>query len=303
MSLPTTLVPKLASPLAHPLAPLAAKTGRKAMAQWRHTPGYMATSARLALYDVIRDPAALKKEGFMVATIIQSLIRGIISWLNESLTKDPEQKELRFREAIRTTLREVGGLSLNFGVLRLIEHLTNTMLDKLQGGQYHGQKPVIGFARLKQDWQAFKLAKQQQTALPGLSPNTLDALEKSVSWSFNMNSPLGRWFTRQCENGLFKGQSPQRLMNLTRNWLPISLGSIAAVGLSGFWLEWMTIHKAEPILAFCTKHFAPKPVAKNKKKTDKSPSYNVNEFVSGVLEERWRRQQVDPLFGKHKKQP
>jgi hypothetical protein len=252
-------------------------------------PAYTAKSVQLAMSDIIRDPAALKKDGFMLATMVQSTIRGLYSWINERLTKDPEQKELRFREAIRTTIREILGLTLNFGVLRTVESACNQLLDRLQGGQYQKATVIKGFDRLGRDLKQLGQSLRHGTPLPTLHATSLTTLEKATSYAFDMQSPLGKWFTQMTQSGFLKGKDPVALMRLTRNWMPISLGSIMAVGLSGFWLEWLTLNKSDAIVTFSKDHLIKKPLGRQRKPKD----FNVNEFVSGVQEERWRRNQLN----------
>ena len=265
----------------------------------RRLPGYLAKAAKYAADDFIYDPATLKRDGFIVSTLVQVILRIILGWANEKATQDPGQKDLRFREAIRTTLREIGGFTLSYVVLRKIESMVKAVLSLLQGPAPTIDRPPVAFERFCRDMRDGLSALMQGKPLPKLVANRLEDLEKTAPYVPDMQSTLGRWFTKQTQKGLLKGKNPVQLMKLTREWLPISIGSAVAVVLSGFWLEWLTLHKSEQIVNFTSgqikKHrFRPKGI----------PDFNVNEFVGGVMEERWRRQQVDePWFAGRRFEP
>jgi hypothetical protein len=258
---------------------------------WR-MPAYMARAAKYAAADVLYDPASLKNNGFILSSLVQVALRITLGWINEKATQDPGQKDLRFREAIRTTLRETGGFTMSYMVLRETEKIIKAVLEKLQGPAARVKRPPMAFDRLCRDLsQGFK-ALFQGKPLPKLSPNRLEELEKTAPYIPDMQSVLGRWFTRQTQNGWLKGKNPAALMKLTHEWLPVSIGSAVAVALSGFWLEWLTLHKSEQIVTFTSKQ-----IKKHRIRPKGIPDFNVNEFVGGVMEERWRRQQVDePWF-------
>jgi hypothetical protein len=258
-----------------------------------HIPGYVGKASRYAWNDLIYDPATLKREGFILSTFIQVTMRTILAWVNERHTQEAGQKDLRFREAIRTTLREYGGFTLSYVVLRKVEGFITRLLNVLQGVQPNAHASVPrGLDRLKRDIGKLVDALIHKQPVPVITPNRLEELEKTIPFVPNMNSPLGRWLTQQTEKGWLKGKNPVGLMKATRNWLPITIGSIVAVAVSGFWLEWLTLHKSQDIVNFTTKQ-----LRKHKHKPKGIPDFNVNEFVGGVMEERWRRQQVDePWF-------
>jgi hypothetical protein len=221
--------------------------------------------------DILQKPQLLKQEALVIAILIQVLLRTGIAIHSAKVEKDPTQKPIRTREAIRTALRELGGWVGNYFVLRAFQKATDAVLRKNLGITPDKSLPPVAFKKAAQDFKQVFSAWGHGQPLPTLTPSSIHDLEAYANPQFNPQSRLGRWFARN-------GQDPLPAMKRLYGTAPIAIGSMASLILAGFVLEWFTISQADRVSAMMARKVHP---------PDRSNGFSV--FMADVQGEQTRR--------------
>jgi hypothetical protein len=225
--------------------------------------------------DVVHSPQAFKNEAMIFASLILVLSRIGVSFHSVTNAPTPSQKTYRHREAIRTFIREAGGWTASFMVLRWVTSLSEKLFERFSGAQF-STLPPRGLQKAKAALSKQGNAFLKSLPLPTPSPTPVTALEATKQLSFNPQSPLGQWV---------KHLKPQAdvlpILTKLHRVVPITVGSLASVLLSGFALEWFTINKSEQTVQELTHHIQRPAVPKG---------YNpFGIFLSDVTLEQARR--------------
>jgi hypothetical protein len=196
--------------------------------------------------DLLHKPAMIQSDAIILSTLLLVIARVIIAFKSAFMAPDVEQKNLRLREAIRTTMREVGGWVGSYLVLRAIRRGVQNAMNWAVGLQ-PANLPPVAYEKLaadfRQQWQTFWQGKP----LPTPRPTALEALEASPPVVFSPQAPLLRALQRLGGHRAWVGLDPMAATKTLYKWLPISIGSLASLALSGFVLEWFTLNHADQV--------------------------------------------------------
>jgi hypothetical protein len=220
--------------------------------------------ARNYLYTLSQNHGSLKTNVLVLSSLILVMSRIAISMGSAKRAEGTPDGPFRYREAIRTFIREAAGWTLSFLVLRAIETgvkagirsmfkislnpdpvlLSNAVEKHLMAHELKG----AGLFRT-----AGSLVKQGWDFLRGRTLAPVTPLKApyygSSFFHFDVNNPL----FKKLEGfiGLFSGGRPVSAEEKMRNfyrWFPILVGSVPAIGLSGYALERFNLNHSQDII-------------------------------------------------------
>ena len=88
-------------------------------------------------HELMQDHKTIKQNSFIMSAFLLVLYRIVVSNKSAMAAKNGEDAEHRKREAIKTSIREVGGFSLSYLVFRMVEALNKRFFRKLFGAAEH----------------------------------------------------------------------------------------------------------------------------------------------------------------------
>jgi hypothetical protein len=202
--------------------------------------------------DFAHAPAMVQADAVVLSTLALVTARVCIAFGTASKETDPEQSVLRWREAIRTGMREIGGWICSYLVLKAVRRQAQQIINK-GVGLLPVPKPPIGFGKLVTDFKAQLLAfRSNAIPLPTPVANTLQALEFTPEVAFANRSVVKTGLQQLQKTALFKDIHVDSALRHIHNWGPITVGSLSSLILSGFMLEWFTLHHADNVAKLIT---------------------------------------------------
>jgi hypothetical protein len=283
----------------------AAPATSKAVAQTAISPAFGNTKAKkLAKVTghygniLIQHEKALKYMTAIVASFLLVLSRVFTAWKTALTAEDNgEDKKFATKEAYRTTLREFGGFTFSYALLKSVEKKTTKyLLDKvgldLKSEPQEPHVKVYGrpLPSIKQATKqfvgnvkkVFKNSAITEEVAPSkiyrqdAGPDLKDGNYKNFAARYNRSNLFRRWVnlfqpstwrkqglnskTRLGANLLAQGKTPLELFKPYLKNSPMLIGGLTALGLSGFFLEWLTINKMDTITGWLSGHQGDDPV-------------------------------------------
>lgn len=225
--------------------------------------------------EALQDHATLKQNTLILSSLIVSLSRVFQSHKSAIKARYTEDGPFRYREAIKTSIREMGGWTFSFLVFRAFQNLAKTAFRKMVGANPHPSLIRAGKEDLKLAFKNFGNPELAQSLKPiELKRNfnlqfTPEALPKMNAFyeRFKIND-IYKVFKK--EAAITSTEKIARLQGMYK-MLPIFVGMIPAVWLSGFFLESFTQKHSQSLVEFISNKFNP---ASSSKTTDipSSPS-------------------------------
>lgn len=242
---------------------------------------------------LLQHEKALKYMTAIVASFLLILSRIFTAW-KTALTAEEngEDKKFATKEAYRTTLREFGGFTFSYALLKSIESrntkrlLANVGLGpkeapKKPAPKYGQPLPSIGQAT-RQFGQHLRKILQGKALSDELSPGRVyrpysgpdlaDGDFTKFKQRYNNNGGFRRWVNLfqpkalkkeaggLAGNLLAKGHNAVEIFRPYFKNSPMVVGGLTALGLSGFFLEWLTINKMDAITGRLSGHKGDDPV-------------------------------------------
>lgn len=201
---------------------------------------------------LLQDPAALKSNSLIVSSLILVISRIIVANISALRAKGSPEGPYRYRESIRTTIREICGWTFGFAVLRQFQKLVSWGMRKTFGIKLEGPpQPPSTLRQLKES--ILKSVRRTAHVVPPLAP------DPALGTRFVYNeSGAARKFLPLLQKipGLGK-MAPKALMQSLYHWAPIVIGSVPAVFLAGYALERFTRDHSDRVVNFISRHFNP----------------------------------------------
>jgi hypothetical protein len=215
-------------------------------------------------HSLSQNHTALKTNVLVLSSLILVMSRIIISQASSKAAQGTPNEHFRYREAIRTFIREAAGWTLSFLLLRTIENVIRAGIRKAFGINLtapashllKGAAKVIESHELKNVGilETFKKVGSQAKNL--MLGRALPAIEKEAGtyyanshFHFNEKNEFYQIFKGFI--GLFSPSrhvSPTEQMKNFYEWFPILMGSIPAIGMSGYALERFNLDYSQPII-------------------------------------------------------
>lgn len=223
---------------------------------------------------LIHKPDTLKTESLLLASLALVISRVIVANISAIKARGTNDGEYRYREAIRTDIREVCGWTLGFIVLRQFQNYIGWGLRKgfkIESPDHGDPKLVCLFKSClnkikKPAVQSEMNVKKHSTEIPevqGLKQTLLKLFQKDGIPPVNINqliigshemkfdqsrinflyAPLTKLFKKF--NVSF---TPLQFTKALHTYLPIALGSIPAVYLAGYTLERFTRDHSDQVV-------------------------------------------------------
>lgn len=248
----------------------------------RQLPKLFANGRKLAQnygHYLTQNHASLKTNVLVLSSLILVLSRIGISQASAKKAQGTPDGPFRYREAVRTTIREACGWTLSFLLLRSIEMGVKAALRKVFEINLNPAKEALAT-------ETEKLIKKFELEPAGIFKSV--KRWASDAWSFIRNKPFeavelktgpyyGSSFFHFNEKGnykslegfisLFSGgnknlSAEQKMRNFYR-WFPILVGSIPAVFLSGYALERFNMDHSQKVFDAIAAHKQKRMLARN----------------------------------------
>lgn len=196
---------------------------------------------------LVQNPDSLKNESLILASLALVISRIIIANVSAVNARGTSEGPYRYRESIRTTIREVCGWTLGFMVLRAIQAKLRAKI-----GSHLGVKAA-------EDKNSYSLFGSFLNMLkkPGdkVNPINLD-LAQSLEPTYNkavqknyVKTFLGSDFARNLIRNRFGGQE-EKFVKFLYKVCPIAIASIPTVALAGYALERFTRDHSDKVVDF-----------------------------------------------------
>jgi hypothetical protein len=216
------------------------------------------------VHSMSQNHTALKTNVLVLSSLILVISRIIISQASAKAAKGTPNEPFRYRESIRTFIREAAGWTLSFLLLRTIENVIRAGIRKAFGINLtapashllKGAAKVIESHELKNVGVLETVKKVGSQAKNLVLGRALPAIEKE-SGTYYANSHF-HFNEKNDFYQIFKGFigmfSPNRHLSATEQmknfyeWFPILMGSIPAIGMSGYALERFNLDYSQPII-------------------------------------------------------
>lgn len=228
--------------------------------------------ARSVTREALQDHATLKQNTLILSSLMVSLSRVFRSHKSALQARHTEDGPFRYKEAIKTTIRELGGWTFSFMVFRAFQNLAKRGFRKMVGAEPHPSIIATGKEDLKQAFRNFSDPENAQRLKP---------IELKRSYNLNIkpeNLPkMERFYKRFKVDSLYKLFKKAPVLTLTDKMvrldslykmLPIGIGMIPAVLLSGFFLESFTQKHSQSVVEYISNKFNPA----SSGKTNNNPS-------------------------------
>lgn len=218
-------------------------------------------ASRYMIPNMLNNTKRLNINALIVASLVLVISRIIVANMSALKAKGTDQGAYRYQQSIRTTLREVGGWTLSFAVLRQFQSLMSMGMKKAYGiKESDPSAPPTFFAEVSKNLKAF--ARRQPVDAP--IRWTESAEEGSFTYKNNRISQGTVKLLRKVPGLAHK--EAKTLIRGMYNWAPILTGSIPSIILSGFVLEALTRDKSDQVVNSVSRMF------RRDKQEDTAPS-------------------------------
>lgn len=231
----------------------------------------VARIARNTGNNLLQDHARLKTNSLIVSSLILVLSRVFIANLTAQKTKGTPEGPLRYREAVRTTIREFCGWTFGYIILRWVQNMTKTAM-KIHFGikDRHGEIPKASARYFKERWagmlkeqplvKALSSAfKREKFTIPVSEMDT--TIEKAMEFAHPERVAKAKGFFEKFLPAA-RRMGTQEFMETLMRWAPIAVGSVPAVLLAGYALERFTRDHSENVVDAISKRFGKNEPAK-----------------------------------------
>lgn len=194
-------------------------------------------------------PEFMKEQSLILASLALVVSRIVVANVSAMQARGTADGPYRYRESIRTDMREVGGFTLGFLVLRAFQAgirkglRTGLNIKPPEDGGHHYNL----FANLKKVWKN------------GEPPAAFERdYAKEVKVQFNQKGDygkLGNWMMKHAPGVPKDAEKAASYFSKLYKRGPIILGSIPTVLLAGFMLERMTRDHSEAVVDAVSKSF------------------------------------------------
>ncbi len=226
-------------------------SGSQALRQFtRHS----AQHARNYASHLLDHPSVLKNNAIIFSTLILVLSRIGVAHHSAQKTKNTPEGPHRYREAIRTTMRELGGWTFNYMVFRTSQNLVERGIRKLFGIK-EPDKPLRSLlTNLRHELSAARHKHPSTVAkyLPKLE--NLDTFQYTDTAFHHLQTQKPKLYKRMRQffkfwNERVLRQTPKDFSKLSHfkpalkalyEWLPLAIGAIPTLYLGGYILERFT---------------------------------------------------------------
>ncbi len=192
-------------------------------------------------------PESFKKQSLLIASLSLVISRMAVANMSAIKARGTPEGYYRYREAIRTDMREVGGFTMGFLVLRQLQ----SWIDK-------GFRKVFNIADDSQNGFDYDLKKNLAKAWHGTKVDSFTA-DYAHSKKFAFNNGQMSAFAKGFSNFFhFEGKSAEALIEKVYKRGPLVLASIPSVLLAGYFLERTTRDHSEQIVDAVSKRLGHK---------------------------------------------
>jgi hypothetical protein len=202
-----------------------------------------------------QDTASIQTGSALWASLVQVLLRCRVS--ADSYRKAPEEDHYTKRESKEVIYRELGGFTSSYGVVKVISNtLKNWMTSKAgyrlvsPGTTTVGEalnnirKVVTGQLKVVEEPPAVLSGKVDLVAI---NPKGQAALKGFLSpeWLAQTGQKLQKWHV--LDKNILSADLPKKAFKTLHTWIPLAVGTIPALLISGWFLEYATLKRGAKI--------------------------------------------------------
>jgi len=225
----------------------------------------LAGTTRYMLPNMLNNTKRLNINALIVASLVLVISRIIVANLSALKAKGTPEGPYRYQQSIRTTLREIGGWTLSFAVLRQFQNIISLGMQKAYGiKEVDPSAPPTFLGETLKNIKAFTQRQPLNEPIRWIE----SAEQGSFSYTNNRISQDTVKLLRKIPG--FAQKEAKTLIRASYHWAPILIGSIPSIILSGFVLEALTRDKSDQVVHSVSRMFH------HKDKTDSGqPGNNV----------------------------
>ncbi|WP_303673405.1 hypothetical protein [Vampirovibrio chlorellavorus] len=210
---------------------------------------------------IVNKPGFFRDQSLILASLALVISRIVVANISAVKAQGTSEGPFRYRESIRTDMREIGGFLSGFVLLRGFQVFTQKALRKHLGVEVSSLSDGYSFKQLWQDLTsktrpaAFN-PKLAYSTDPFMAPGELKPLARLVSRVFDapiLNGLKEKAAAQVKTEGLSEAaaalaKNKAFIVNGVYKLAPILVGSIPSVALAGYFLERMTRDHSEQIV-------------------------------------------------------
>jgi hypothetical protein len=206
---------------------------------------------------LILNAPRFRNNALLFSSLILVLSRIGVANITAAKARGTAESSYRNREAIRTQIREIGGFTFTFVVLRAFQEVVKSLMRKSFGIKESGGPEDYPFLKnLGAALKGEQIPEEFNFKLDRPTEFKVDAGSRASQWV----KGAAEWFHAKTGNGLGVGLSktlnPEQFSNLMKHlyeFAPIVSGSIVAFLLGGFALEKFTREHSNEVVDFLSK--------------------------------------------------
>ena len=224
----------------------------------------VATIARNGGESLMQDHSRMQNNSLILSSLILALSRVFVSNYSARKSKGTSDGPLRYREAIRTTIREVCGWTFGYVILRWMQNMVKLGMAHQFGIKDKYGKPVRFTPSYFMDkWKTtLRNSPTGQALKASINRDGYEVIRKSRRpigekvFEF-ANVARAEKFQKWVSKIIPKAAklSTKEFMQVAYRWAPIVIGSIPSVVLAGYMLERFTRDHSDEVVATISKRF------------------------------------------------
>lgn len=258
--------------------------------------------------NLLQDPPTLKNNSLIVSMLFLVLARIYITWHTALKARGTQEAAYRNSEAIKTTIREAVGWVLSYMVLRAIQRATEAVIRKPFGIAKSKSLMVYSMGRAKQaiqsGWQGaevspFRLEKSHAFKIDNNQKMVNAYKQWHIAKLFNDRLSIDEKL--HIPKDIVPGTTPDGVVTLLEKirgrvkniyiWLPIIVGSIPAIALSGYVLERYTQNHSKEVVEAINRKKNPELVKPKYFKPNGTVQQNFNAYFNHIQQAQSQRQE------------
>jgi hypothetical protein len=210
---------------------------------------------------IVNKPGFFRDQSLILASLALVISRIVVANISAIKAQGTSEGPFRYRESIRTNMREIGGFLTGFGLLRGFQTFTQKALRKPLGVEVSSLSDGYSFKQLWQDLTAKTRPvafdpKLAYSTDPFIASGELKPLARFMSRVFDAPGLKGlkeKAAAQVKTEGLSEAaatlaKNKAFIVNGVYKLVPILVGSIPSVALAGYFLERMTRDHSEQIV-------------------------------------------------------